>query len=36
VAGLDVPMPYSRKIEQLCIPRVETIVAAVKEVMASR
>ena len=34
VAGLDVPMPYSRKIEQLCIPRVETIVAAVKEVMA--
>jgi pyruvate dehydrogenase E1 component beta subunit len=34
VAGLDVPMPYSRKIEQLCIPRVETIVAAVKEILA--
>ena len=34
VAGLDVPMPYSRKIEQLCIPQVETIVAAVKEIMA--
>jgi pyruvate dehydrogenase E1 component beta subunit len=33
VAGLDVPMPYSRKIEQLCIPRVETIVAAVKEIV---
>jgi pyruvate dehydrogenase E1 component beta subunit len=33
VAGLDVPMPYSRKIERLCIPQVETIVAAVKEVL---
>jgi len=35
VAGLDVPMPYSRKIEQLCIPQVATIIAAVKAVMAS-
>ena len=34
VAGLDVPMPYSRKIEQLCIPRVETIIAAIRAVMA--
>ncbi len=33
VAGLDVPMPYSRKIEKLCIPQPETIVAAVKEVL---
>jgi pyruvate dehydrogenase E1 component beta subunit len=33
VAGLDVPMPYSRKIEQLCIPRVESIVAAVRSVL---
>ncbi len=33
VAGLDVPMPYSRKIERLCIPQQETIVAAVKEVL---
>ncbi len=33
VAGLDVPMPYSRKIEKLCIPQQETIVAAVKEVL---
>ena len=33
VAGLDVPMPYSRKIESLCIPQVETIVAAVNEVL---
>lgn len=33
VAGLDVPMPYSRKIEKLCIPQVETIIAAVKDVM---
>ncbi|TWJ33397.1 alpha-ketoacid dehydrogenase subunit beta [Geobacter argillaceus] len=33
VAGLDVPMPYSRKIEKLCIPQTETIVAAVEEVL---
>jgi pyruvate dehydrogenase E1 component beta subunit len=33
VAGLDVPMPYSRKIEKLCIPSAETIAAAVKVVM---
>jgi pyruvate dehydrogenase E1 component beta subunit len=33
VAGLDVPMPYSRKIERICIPQVETIIAAVHEVM---
>ncbi|MFZ3208973.1 MAG: alpha-ketoacid dehydrogenase subunit beta [Geobacteraceae bacterium] len=33
VAGLDVPMPYSRKLEKLCIPSVETVVAAVKEVL---
>jgi pyruvate dehydrogenase E1 component beta subunit len=33
VSGLDVPMPYSRSIEQLCIPRVETIVAAAKELL---
>ena len=32
VSGLDVPMPYSRKIEKLCIPQVETIVAAVRDV----
>lgn len=33
VAGLDVPMPYSRKIEKICIPQVETIVAAVRDVI---
>ncbi len=26
VSGLDVPMPYSRKLEKLCIPQVEDIV----------
>jgi pyruvate dehydrogenase E1 component beta subunit len=36
VAGLDVPTPYSRKLERLCIPQVETIVEAVKEVLAER
>jgi pyruvate dehydrogenase E1 component beta subunit len=33
VAGLDVPMPYSRKIEKLCIPQVETITTAVREIL---
>ncbi|MRR53408.1 MAG: alpha-ketoacid dehydrogenase subunit beta [Deltaproteobacteria bacterium] len=33
VSGLDVPMPYSRKIEKLCIPQVVDIVNAVKETM---
>jgi pyruvate dehydrogenase E1 component beta subunit len=36
VSGLDVPMPYSRKLEKLCIPQVETIVAAVKIVMSEK
>jgi pyruvate dehydrogenase E1 component beta subunit len=35
VAGLDVPMPYSREIEKLCIPRTETIVGAVRDVLAA-
>ncbi len=34
VSGLDVPMPYSRKIERLCIPQVETIAAAVRETLS--
>ena len=34
VSGLDVPMPYSRKIEKICIPQAETIVQAVKDVMS--
>jgi len=36
VAGLDVPMPYSRQLEKLCLPQVETIVVAVRELMAGR
>lgn len=36
VSGLDVPMPYSRKLERLCIPQVETIVAAVKKVLSEK
>ena len=36
VSGLDVPMPYSRKLEKLCIPQVEDIVKAVKETMAAK
>jgi pyruvate dehydrogenase E1 component beta subunit len=35
VAGLDVPMPYSREIEKLCIPRMETIASAVRDVLAA-
>jgi len=34
VSGLDVPMPYSRKIEKTCIPQVDDILRAVKDVMA--
>jgi pyruvate dehydrogenase E1 component subunit beta len=36
VSGLDVPMPYSRKIEKICIPQVEDIVKAVKEVVGGK
>src|SRR5438552_4649943 len=32
VSGLDVPMPYAKNLEQLAIPDVARIVAAVKEV----
>lgn len=36
VSGLDVPMPYSRKLEKLCIPQAEDIVEAVKELMEQK
>ena len=36
VSGLDVPMPYSRKLEKLCIPQVEDIVKAVKETLTTK
>ncbi len=36
VSGLDVPMPYSRKIEKLCIPQVEDVVKAVREVLSEK
>jgi pyruvate dehydrogenase E1 component beta subunit len=32
VSGADVPMPYAKNLEQLAVPDVEKIVAAVKEV----
>ena len=32
VSGADVPMPYAKNLEQLAIPDVAHIVAAVKEV----
>jgi len=35
VAGLDVPMPYSRQLEKLCIPQVDTIAAAVRKALAT-
>jgi pyruvate dehydrogenase E1 component beta subunit len=34
VSGLDVPMPYSRKIEKICIPQAETIKQAIKDVLS--
>ena len=33
ISGLDVPMPYSRKIEKLCIPQTEGIVQGVRDLM---
>ena len=36
VSGLDVPMPYSRQLERLCIPQVEDIVKAVKETLTAK
>jgi pyruvate dehydrogenase E1 component beta subunit len=32
VSGVDVPMPYAKNLEQLAIPDVEQLVAAVREV----
>jgi pyruvate dehydrogenase E1 component beta subunit len=34
VATLDVPMPYSARLEELCIPQVPRVVAAVKRAVA--
>lgn len=34
VSSLDVPMPYSAKLEQACIPQPERVVAAVKRLLA--
>ncbi|WP_136513538.1 alpha-ketoacid dehydrogenase subunit beta [Geomonas edaphica] len=33
ISGLDVPMPYSRKIEKLCIPQLDGIVQGVRDLM---
>lgn len=32
VSGVDVPMPYAKNLEEMAIPRVDQIVAAVREV----
>jgi pyruvate dehydrogenase E1 component beta subunit len=34
VATLDVPMPYSAKLEQACMPQPERVVAAVKRLLS--
>jgi len=34
VTTLDVPMPYNAKLEQMCMPQPERVVAAVRRVMA--
>jgi pyruvate dehydrogenase E1 component beta subunit len=33
ISGLDVPMPYSRKIEKLCIPQPDSIVQGVRDLL---
>lgn len=35
VAGLDVPMPYSRELEKMCIPQVASIKKAVLDLLNS-
>jgi len=35
VSGLDVPMPYSRKLEKLCIPQVEGIMEGVRDLVSA-
>ena len=35
ISGLDVPMPYSRKIEKLCIPQPEGIAQGVRELLSA-
>jgi pyruvate dehydrogenase E1 component beta subunit len=35
ISGLDVPMPYSRKIEKLCIPQTEGIVQGVRDLLSA-
>lgn len=35
VSGLDVPMPYSRTLEKLCIPQAESIMTAVRNLFTS-
>jgi pyruvate dehydrogenase E1 component beta subunit len=34
VTTLDVPMPYSANLEQLCLPQPERVVAAIKRLLA--
>ena len=34
VATLDVPMPYNAKLEQLCMPQADRVIAAVKRVVS--
>ncbi len=36
VSGLDVPMPYSRKIEKICIPQADDIKQAVRDVLSGK
>ena len=36
VCGAEVPMPYPQHLEQAALPQPETIVAAVREVLATR
>jgi pyruvate dehydrogenase E1 component beta subunit len=33
VTGADVPMPYAKSLETICLPQVENIVRSVKKVL---
>ena len=35
VCGMDIPMPYARKLEQAAIPQVDDVIDGAKELMKS-
>jgi pyruvate/2-oxoglutarate/acetoin dehydrogenase E1 component len=36
LGGADVPMPFSPQLEQACLPQKESIVNAIRDIVAAR